>query len=98
MDSPGYDPASITGEVAGGCNLVAFTTGRGSTYGCKPSPCIKIATNTEMFDRMQDDMDINAGKIVTEGASIADVGQEIFDLLLAVASGHEVNKLPRYMT
>lgn len=89
MDSPGYDPASITGEVAGGCNLVAFTTGRGSTYGCKPSPCIKIATNTEMFDRMQDDMDINAGKIVTEGASIAEVGQEIFDLLLAVASGKQ---------
>ena len=89
MDSPGYDPASITGEVAGGCNLVAFTTGRGSTYGCKPSPCIKIATNTEMFDRMQDDMDINAGKIVTEGASIEDVGQEIFDLLLAVASGQQ---------
>ena len=89
MDSPGYDPASITGEVAGGCNLVAFTTGRGSTYGCKPVPSIKIATNTEMFDRMQDDMDINAGKIVTEGASVADVGQEIFDLLLEVASGRQ---------
>ena len=89
MDSPGYDPASITGEVAGGCNLVAFTTGRGSTYGCKPSPSIKIATNTEMFERMQDDMDINAGKIVSEGASIAEVGQEIFDLLLAVASGRK---------
>ena len=89
MDSPGYDPASITGEVAGGCNLVAFTTGRGSTYGCKPSPCIKIATNTEMYDRMQDDMDINAGKIVTEGASIEAVGQEIFNLLLAVASGQK---------
>lgn len=89
MDSPGYDPASITGEVAGGCNLVAFTTGRGSTYGCKPSPCIKIATNTEMYDRMQDDMDINAGKIVTEGASIEEVGQEIFNLLLSVASGQK---------
>jgi len=89
MDSPGYDPASITGQVAGGCNLVTFTTGRGSTYGCKPSPSIKIATNTEMFDRMQDDMDINAGKIVTEGTSIAELGQEIFDLLLAVASGQK---------
>lgn len=89
MDSPGYDPASITGEVAGGCNLVAFTTGRGSTYGCKPSPCIKIATNTEMFERMQGDMDINAGRIVTDGASIADIGQEIFDLLIAVASGQK---------
>lgn len=89
MDSPGYDPASITGEVAGGCNLVAFTTGRGSTYGCKPSPCIKIATNTEMYERMDDDMDINAGSIVTDGASIAEVGQQIFDLLLAVASGEK---------
>jgi len=87
MDSPGYDPASITGEVAGGCNLVAFTTGRGSTYGCKPAPSIKIATNTDMFERMQEDMDINAGRIVSEGASIEEVGQEIFDLLLAIASG-----------
>ncbi len=89
MDTPGYDPASITGEVAGGCNLVAFTTGRGSTYGCKPSPSIKIATNTTMYDRMSDDMDINAGRIVSEGATIAEVGQEIFDLLLRVASGAE---------
>ena len=87
MDSPGYDPASITGEVAGGCNLVAFTTGRGSTYGCKPSPSIKIATNTDMYERMREDMDINAGRIVTEGASVAEVGQEIFELFLATASG-----------
>ena len=87
MDSPGYDPASITGEVAGGCNLVAFTTGRGSTYGCKPAPSIKIATNTEMYKRMSDDMDINAGKIVSEGASVEEVGREIFELLLAIASG-----------
>ena len=89
MDSPGYDPASITGEVAGGSNLVAFTTGRGSTYGCKPSPSIKIATNTEMYNRMDDDMDVNAGKIVTEGATVEAVGQEIFDLLLRVASGEK---------
>lgn len=89
MDSPGYDPASITGEVAGGCNLVAFTTGRGSTYGCKPSPSIKIATNTEMFNRMQNDMDINAGRIVSDGASISELGQEIFDKLLSVASGEK---------
>jgi len=89
MDSPGYDPASITGEVAGGCNLVAFTTGRGSTYGCKPSPSIKIATNSEMFNRMTDDMDINAGRVVSDGASISEVGQEIFDKLLAVASGEK---------
>ncbi len=87
MDTPGYDPASITGEVAGGCNLVAFTTGRGSTYGCKPSPSIKIATNSDMYNRMQDDMDINAGRIVNDGASIAEVGSEIFEYLLAIASG-----------
>ena len=89
MDSPGYDPASITGEVAGGCNLVAFTTGRGSTYGCKPSPSIKIATNSEMYNRMTDDMDINAGRVVSDGAGIGEVGQEIFDKLLAVASGEK---------
>ncbi len=87
MDTPGYDPASITGEVAGGCNLVAFTTGRGSTYGCKPAPSIKIATNTDMYQRMEDDMDINAGKIVSDGASIEAVGEEIYRLFLAVASG-----------
>lgn len=89
MDSPGYDPASITGEVAGGCNLVVFTTGRGSTYGCKPAPSIKIATNSDMFQRMDEDMDVNAGKIVSEGATIEEVGQEIFDLLLEVASGQQ---------
>ncbi len=87
MDTPGYDPASITGEVAGGCNLVAFTTGRGSTYGCKPAPSIKIATNTDMYRRMEDDMDINAGTIVSDGASIEAVGEEIYQLFLAVASG-----------
>lgn len=89
MDSPGYDPVSITGEVAGGCNLVAFTTGRGSTYGCKPSPSIKIATNTDMFERMRDDMDVNAGKIVSDGVSVAELGQEIFDIFLSTASGRK---------
>ena len=89
MDTPGYDPASITGEVAGGCNLVAFTTGRGSTYGCKPAPSIKIATNTEMYEHMRDDMDINAGRVVTDGASIDEVGTEIFDYLIEIASGKE---------
>jgi len=89
MDTPGYDPASITGEVAGGSNLVAFTTGRGSTYGCKPAPSIKIATNTEMFEKMQEDMDINAGRIVSDGDSIDTIGREIYDYLIAVASGRE---------
>ena len=87
MDSPGYDPASITGEIASGCTLAAFTTGRGSVFGSKPTPCIKIATNTDMALRMAEDMDVNAGRIVSDGASIEDVGQEIFDLLLRVASG-----------
>lgn len=87
MDSPGYDPVSITGEIASGCNIAAFTTGRGSVFGSKPAPCIKIATNTEMYRRMSDDMDINAGRIVDDGATIEEVGREIFDLLLEVASG-----------
>ncbi len=87
MDSPGYDPASITGEVASGCNVVCFTTGRGSTYGCKPAPSIKIATNSEMYNRMREDMDINAGRIVSDGATLEEVGREIFDYVLAIASG-----------
>jgi len=89
MDSPGYDPVSVTGEIAGGCNLVAFTTGRGSTFGSKPAPCLKIATNTDMFTRLGDDMDINAGSIVSEGDSVADVGQRIYATLLRVASGEK---------
>ncbi len=87
MDSPGYDPVSITGEIASGCNIAAFTTGRGSVFGSKPAPCIKIATNATMYQRMSDDMDINAGRIVDDGATIEEVGHEIFDLLLDVASG-----------
>lgn len=86
MDTPGYDPASVTGMVAGGCNVVCFTTGRGSCFGCKPVPTIKIATNTPMYERMIDDMDINAGRIL-DGATIEDVGREIFEEVLAVASG-----------
>jgi altronate hydrolase len=87
MDSPGYDPVSITGQIASGCNIAAFTTGRGSVFGSKPAPCIKIATNSEMYRRMSNDMDVNAGLIVDDGATIEQVGREIFDLLLAVASG-----------
>jgi hypothetical protein len=64
MDTPGYDPVSITGQVAGGANLVCFTTGRGSVYGCKPTPSIKLATNTSMYRRMEDDMDINCGTVL----------------------------------
>ena len=87
MDSPGYDPCSITGQVASGANLVCFTTGRGSVYGNKPVPSIKLATNTEMYRRLEEDMDINCGTITDGEASVQDVGGEIFDKFLAVASG-----------
>jgi altronate hydrolase len=86
MDTPGYDPVSLTGIVAGGANICIFTTGRGSVYGCKPSPCIKIATNTPMYDRMSDDMDIDAGCILT-GKSMGEVTEEIFNELIEVAGG-----------
>ncbi len=88
MDTPGYDPPSVTGMVAGGANVVVFTTGRGSCFGCKPTPSIKVATNTPMYERMKADMDINAG-VVLEGRPIADVGAEIFEKILAVASGEK---------
>ena len=87
MDSPGYDPASVTGQIAGGCNLVCFTTGRGSAFGSKPSPTIKIATNSAMAKRMHEDMDIDAGSILTEGVTVEEKGREIFELFLQVASG-----------
>lgn len=86
MDSPGFDPASITGLVASGANVVAFTTGRGSCYGCKPVPSIKIATNTPMYERMIDDMDLDAG-VILSGTPVEVVGQQIFELVLDVASG-----------
>jgi altronate hydrolase len=89
MDSPGYDPASATGQVASGCNVLAFTTGRGSVFGCKPVPSIKLATNSEMYRRMQDDMDVNCGDILDEGVSIEAKGREIFELVLRVASGEK---------
>ena len=87
MDSPGYDPASVTGQIAGGCNLVCFTTGRGSAFGSKPAPTIKVATNTEMATRMAEDMDVNAGAILTDGVSVEDMGREIYQMFLRVASG-----------
>ncbi len=87
MDSPGYDPASVTGQIAGGCNVVVFTTGRGSAFGSKPAPTIKVATNSEMYGRMTEDMDVNAGAMLTEGVSLEDKGREIYELILRVASG-----------
>jgi altronate hydrolase len=87
MDTPGYDPVSATGQVAGGANLICFTTGRGSTYGCKPVPSLKLATNTAMYRRMSMDMDFNAGEIVDGTMSVAQAGERIFRLMLAAASG-----------
>jgi altronate dehydratase len=89
MDSPGYDPCSVTGQTASGANLIVFTTGRGSVSGYKPSPGIKLATNTEMYGRMSEDMDINCGDIVSEGVSIEAKGKEIFELMIRVASGEQ---------
>jgi len=89
MDTPGFDPPSVTGMVAGGANMIVFTTGRGSCFGCKPVPSIKIASNTPMYNRMVDDMDINAGRIISDGVSIEEVGEEIFNKILAVASGEK---------
>ncbi|WGW05715.1 UxaA family hydrolase [Tropicibacter oceani] len=89
MDSPGYDPASVTGQIASGCNLVCFTTGRGSAFGAKPSPSMKVATNTEMYNRMTEDMDINAGTMLSDGKSLEEVGREIYDMWLRMASGEK---------
>lgn len=86
MDTPGYDPVSATGQVAGGANILCFTTGRGSAYGCKPTPSIKLATNSEIYRRMIDDMDIDCGDIL-DGVTIEQKGQEIFETILKVASG-----------
>jgi altronate hydrolase len=87
MDTPGYDPVSVTGIIAGGATVVCFTTGRGSVFGAKPTPSIKLATNTEMYNAMPDDMDLNAGRIVDGTATLAEVGAEIFELIIRVASG-----------
>jgi arabinonate dehydratase len=88
MDTPGYDPVSATGQVAGGANILAFTTGRGSAYGCKPTPSIKIATNSDIYEKMIDDMDVNGGDVL-DGHTLEQKGQEIFDEILAVASGRK---------
>jgi altronate dehydratase len=89
MDSPGYDPCSVTGQIASGATMIVFTTGRGSVSGYKPSPCIKLATNDEMYNRMAEDMDINCGDILTRGVSIEAKGTEILDKIIAVASGEQ---------
>jgi altronate hydrolase len=87
MDTPGYDPVSATGQVAGGANLICFTTGRGSAYGCAPSPSLKFATNSRLWERQSDDMDLNCGTIIEGQESVDEAGERIFQLMLATASG-----------
>lgn len=89
MDTPGFDPVSVTGQVAGGCNLIAFTTGRGSVFGCSIVPTVKISTNTTLFERMRDDMDFDAGRILSQKADLVQVGRELAQFLVSVASGRK---------
>ncbi|MFG6620107.1 UxaA family hydrolase, partial [Sulfitobacter sp. 1A05707] len=89
MDTPGFDPVSATGQIAGGANLICFTTGRGSCFGSYPSPTIKLASNTPMFTKMQDDMDINCGTVIDGDQSLEELGQRIFERILAIASGEQ---------
>jgi len=91
MDTPGYDPVSVTGQIAGGANLVCFTTGRGSAYGCKPAPSLKLATNTRLFEDQEEDVDLNCGTIVDGKESIQAVGQRLFERILRTASGEKTN-------
>ncbi|MCB8880821.1 altronate dehydratase [Acidisoma cellulosilytica] len=87
MDGPGFDPVSATGQIAGGCNVLCFTTGRGSVFGCKPTPSLKLATNTPLYDRQPDDMDINCGTIADGVETVEECGQRIFETILRIASG-----------
>ncbi len=87
MDSPGYDPVSVTGQMASGANIICFTTGRGSAYGSKPAPCIKLATNTALYDNMTEDMDVNCGLVFDGDLTVAQCGEKIFQEIIAVASG-----------
>ena len=87
MDTPGYDPVSATGQVAGGANLICFTTGRGSAYGCAPTPSLKLATNTALWLKQSDDMDLNCGEVLQRSKTIPQLGAELFQLMLATASG-----------
>jgi altronate hydrolase len=87
MDTPGYDPVSATGQVAGGANLIVFTTGRGSAYGCAPSPSLKLSTNTALWVKQEEDIDLNCGEIADGAATVDQIGQRLFRLMLATASG-----------
>jgi altronate hydrolase len=97
MDTPGYDPVSATGQVAGGANLICFTTGRGSAYGCAPSPSLKFSTNTALWHKQQEDIDLDCGAIVDGAATVDEVGERIFRLMLATAGGrHTKSELHGY--
>jgi altronate hydrolase len=87
MDTPGYDPVSATGQVAGGANMIVFTTGRGSAYGCAPSPSLKLSTNTALWTKQEEDIDLNCGEIADGTASIDEIGGKLFQLMLDTASG-----------
>jgi altronate hydrolase len=87
MDTPGYDPVSATGQVAGGANMIVFTTGRGSAYGCAPSPSLKLSTNTPLWVKQEEDIDLNCGEIVDGNATVEEIGKRLFDLMLRTASG-----------
>ena len=87
MDTPGYDPVSATGQVAGGANMICFTTGRGSAYGCKPAPSLKLATNTPLFVHQEEDMDFNCGTVIDGSESVAQAGERFLQLILETASG-----------
>src|SRR5438105_3701058 len=89
MDTPGYDPVSATGQVAGGANMIVFTTGRGSAYGCAPAPSLKLSTNTALWSRQEEDIDLNCGEILDGTASVAEMGERLLQLMLATASGEK---------
>ena len=89
MDTPGYDPVSATGQVAGGANMIVFTTGRGSAYGCAPAPSLKLSTNTPLWVKQEEDIDLNCGEIADGNATIDEIGERLFRLLLETASGHK---------
>ena len=89
MDTPGYDPVSATGQVAGGANLICFTTGRGSAYGCAPSPSLKLSTNSALWTKQEDDMDLNCGEIIDGTSTVEEMGRRIFEMVLATASGEK---------
>lgn len=87
MDSPGFDPCSATGQIASGANLIAFTTGRGSAFGAQPAPSLKLSSNSDVGRRMKDDIDLDCGSILDGRSTVESMGLEIFERLLAVASG-----------